>query len=971
MKRGSALLIVLGMMTFMVVSAVAFSMFMRQNRLPSSFLRQRISASQLAKAALANAMGEIDAAIGDNPYPGVGNEGSRNVWRSRVFMGDEDAYNRNPDDELVTDDSDTSYETVSTLTLEALAYLPPPLVDTVRFWSRRTRTAAWAPLAYDAGRYAYTAVNVSDYFDINRLCANVMRDSSPSNRISLAYLFENDAHTGSGTVSPKAFDDAMKKTREDEYKTRLVSLADYNLSLKYGDLQASGFVSPFCEYIQSPPGDGSFFGSTEKKAQVQKFVTDSWYPGSLTNSTALVLTDAAAQPLEGLAPGLDALLKNGNAGFNAIMRHLNIAESAALVDYIDTDNVPTSLALPTMERVPSLTGLQIVPTGFMPDFDKQEIEGEVIPATATEPAGKWMHRIWTLKSLGDAKLLVGGSVVYPFKRKSGLSEKTTYDVEILVKMMLARTGDNEFVKTRQEKVKYGPGTGNWGTVQSDVNNAFWAFSKKTQVSVRQGTKETDAIADIMPVTIDLPVGNKFPNQVFAVKYKQMENEAVKPEDYIPTNEKLDEANCLRYRNGTSATPGNIRGLISDKSPPPDLQVRFFVWVRILDGNNTVDLVPATIGDDQVYNGLPVPPSEILSELGNSSKEPVLPIEGPTLGFKFNNGDLTAAPGEAKGLRIYCNDPRFNWAPEDWFLAGDDASISGQGWLDEVRKAGNAPNDIFQFVSNEGYLQSMGEIQFLPLVRTSYGDFSDNDPISGQFIRGGSSRYDKGEFATGIGAVVNRNFMWKTRAVYGDEGRAARAVKPSQDPYDWGILDTRGGVTVSPYADADMLMAAFANTPYDWIVASENTELTLDAGRKYCFGPSSSEAKIEWKDLQQIATSIKNEIGSNVDWMNRFRDANGWDSDDFFGVNLGDEFHDVDRKFLYSYWRNCLGNDQQLFLVFVRAEPTVMGGGSANRTLSQLGARAVALVWREPVSTIPSNAPPHPHRMRILFYHQFE
>ena len=103
MKRGSALLIVLGMMTFMVVSAVAFSMFMRQNRLPSSFLRQRISASQLAKAALANAMGEIDAAIGDNPYPGVGNDSNRNFWRSRVFMGDQEAYSRDPDDSDILD----------------------------------------------------------------------------------------------------------------------------------------------------------------------------------------------------------------------------------------------------------------------------------------------------------------------------------------------------------------------------------------------------------------------------------------------------------------------------------------------------------------------------------------------------------------------------------------------------------------------------------------------------------------------------------------------------------------------------------------------------------------------------------------------------------------------------------------------------------------------------------------------------
>ena len=68
-KQGSALLIVLGFLSFMVVSAVAFSIFMRQGRLPSSFLRQRILARQLVKAGLAHAMSDIDAAIGDDPYP--------------------------------------------------------------------------------------------------------------------------------------------------------------------------------------------------------------------------------------------------------------------------------------------------------------------------------------------------------------------------------------------------------------------------------------------------------------------------------------------------------------------------------------------------------------------------------------------------------------------------------------------------------------------------------------------------------------------------------------------------------------------------------------------------------------------------------------------------------------------------------------------------------------------------------------
>jgi hypothetical protein len=99
---------------------------------------------------------------------------------------------------------------------------------------------------------------------------------------------------------------------------------------------------------------------------------------------------------------------------------------------------------------------------------------------------------------------------------------------------------------------------------------------------------------------------------------------------------------------------------------------------------------------------------------------------------------------------------------------------------------------------------------------------------------------------------------------------------------------------------------------------------------------------------------------------------------------------VDRKFLYSFWRECFDNRQQLFLIFVRAEPASVGGGSLSRTSSQLGARAVALVWRDP--TPPSlNASGRrkrteingmddllsardeypPHRTRVLFYHQFD
>ena len=59
-RKGSALLIVLGMLAFMVVSAVGFSVFMRESRKPSSHLRRSITARFLLRAALANAISRVD-----------------------------------------------------------------------------------------------------------------------------------------------------------------------------------------------------------------------------------------------------------------------------------------------------------------------------------------------------------------------------------------------------------------------------------------------------------------------------------------------------------------------------------------------------------------------------------------------------------------------------------------------------------------------------------------------------------------------------------------------------------------------------------------------------------------------------------------------------------------------------------------------------------------------------------------------
>ena len=147
-RKGSAILIVLGMLSFMVVSAVGFAVYMRQSRLPSSYLRRASSTRYLLKAALAHAIARLDGCDGkngycegvyDDPYPGIGPKISKDnshhddgdYWAKRVFM---------PFGQVSPDD------TVSTLTLEALAYLPPAVINDVRVYSRHTRTAQWRNL---------------------------------------------------------------------------------------------------------------------------------------------------------------------------------------------------------------------------------------------------------------------------------------------------------------------------------------------------------------------------------------------------------------------------------------------------------------------------------------------------------------------------------------------------------------------------------------------------------------------------------------------------------------------------------------------------------------------------------------------------------------------------------------------------------------------------------------------------------
>ena len=387
LRSGSALLIVLGMLTFLIVSAVGFSAYMRQGRLPSSQLRRSVAARHLVKAAMAEAIDTIDQAINDNPHPGVGERAvdgyNRNVWCNRIFIG-------------TNDWNESSFDfanTVSPLCLEALAYIPPTLINEARYYSRLSPAAEWKSFDYGVGRYAFCAIDVSDYFDVNRLFANKRRSSAPHERISLAYLFDEGGADKWDTFIESATGRTVTEEggeKELDIKKPLISIADLNLALNVeggvGDIK-----SAFCEGLNSN-GEFCKMGETGNDAADNAlanmtFVTDSLFPktgnglaasdsnqsmnGSDENSNRgpYDLADPDCQPfkLEDLIlePQKSETLelafwgkaiKDGKA--KAAWDVLGTIGNVCLWDYLDVDRKPLSLAMPTVERFPMICGIR-------------------------------------------------------------------------------------------------------------------------------------------------------------------------------------------------------------------------------------------------------------------------------------------------------------------------------------------------------------------------------------------------------------------------------------------------------------------------------------------------------------------------------------------------------------------------------------------------------------------------------------
>lgn len=1085
-RRGSALLIVLGMLAFMVVSAVAFSAYMRSSRLPSSYLRRVVASRMLAKAALAEAIDEIDAAIGNMPHPGVwlddgGLSNGKNIsydvnretdyvlrghnsnaWLGRVYIGGTSGVTR-VEERLIPQN-----KTVPTLTLEGLAYIPPPLVNEARYYSRHSNAGTWHTMGFDAGRYAFCAIDVSDYFDINALKADAARNSSPEGRISLASLFDDIDHQ-----SPSPGDAANWDKFIDDYitaKVPLISMADWNLAFyyKHNDSGLHDIRSYFCRFAKGH-GD-SFYGGDAEGGNAQKiarmaFQTDGYFPQEDPTATGeLDLSDEKNQPFP------VSMLEQGNKGdgFNVekqVVMHDQPAEvwnllkqsigglgGCLLFDYLDKDSVPLSLAMPSVERNPMVCALNLRIENLKLELPPGTSSGDTY--SDENEKTRTVTRVVTYRFKaqgmrdGLAQTAIRPMLVYPFAHKDPSARQ--YDVDGRLTFFFNDGGMK--LRTSADDALHLGNDPDLKDVKVDMEKGVIAVplpEKTVSFGDREIQSELEAINESVELranTVAAKVASGLDEiELLKITYEwtQTKKESEtgqtvwEPED--PESKDI-KGDVVCNFNPLDAAGKVVSGVITKEKimgggEGGEYELQFAVWIRIRsknanDNNKYVDLVPASAGDDVALN-----------KNSNSGKFAAnLGADYPLLrfntGIKFKvsfdqqaiQGNTILSPSNPNGdvtpKCIMVADPRYNHAPESWFVVSGDDLTAAQ-WLDKCGRKGingdRRDGDIFMQTSDQCYLQSIYELANLPRLGNFYLEGSSKQLMDGYknpATLGITEYRTEGQIAD----TANVEFMWKTynpfpRFYQNDRSERGVEVYEGDNFAQAGFVNSGAGFKINPYSDnTNVMMAAFANTPLEWRYASADDLANLgyseksDFNSKYAWNSYSSGGKLMWRDLEGVARAFMGSMRHYRDldqaWPRIATDASGnfeappcslgtggngegWyvDGDNapenaLCGIELdgsGSPLWNTDKKFLYGFWRECFAVKQQLFLIFVRAEPMLMGGGAVGQTPPQLGARAVALVWRDPIDRSNNgegggkneNGGCLPHRTRILFYRQFD
>jgi hypothetical protein len=919
-KRGSALLIVLGFLSFMMISAVSFAIYMRIERQASSNYRHTITSRHMLNAALYRAIDEIDSDLRDSSVSSAYKKFPYQ-WKYRVrpsALESSDALDQKADDARV-------------LSLEALSFIPGILVNDVRRYAIRAEAdqaymgAKWRKLSMPVrsmgdesgttesadgaaviGRYAYVCVNVSDMLDANTCRASIR--NANTNHVSVAHLFDAQQEP-----------DTQREAYDDNYRTkdiRYETLQDFYACMS--KLSDNPFGSPYHKWMgQTGPNAGSEFSAADKHV----LIADSKVLAEPSNNASFNLfklqpsqiTDAFVQKLDEALTDVTI----PNASYTAV--------KAMLTDYIDEDSKPTNLNVPSVEMVPMISQITFVPMGAA---TAQIMTRDI--STAAEP-GKQMYylKVGTDEMYGN--LVV--ETVWPFQNyqaRTPTVDPNTFKVQVQAYVKISSLNADRFHTTMEFMPPGGP-------VESQQ---YYKLSPTVSEPLSFNSKLTpnDQDGKINDFYYQLPINlGPFSKAVDIIDSK-----------------------------------GNQQSIFTKDE---FLSVALIVFVQILDADGTVvdqspktfDGTTATVSGDEFMltpkiffetNRQKISDTMAAGNLMYQWK--ALEVPDPRFNYKASNWVQWKANTAVSGA----TEPSTPGSIA--FINASTSALLGKKGRD---------SDIFMSVADSGYFQSPGELGFIvrPFdfnIAGSPCDFSDPartaedaDDANRDFMFRTIRIYDHTQ------TYPKDNIYGCFTAMKPDGSLNGARVNPLSDidkvleaaiaktPFDYwqsAHMETETDVTK---------LKAFGKETYSSDENAKNSERTIFTKAQWQTFTEAWIKHFKTARSTQVATSADGSKTINESWMVHLRDVYGlyntlgWhevdgDTMKIFQSSLALDFplHEIDRKMLYSFSLDSFSDRQQLFLYFLRAEAMPPGLGASAATgggQSLAGGRAVALVWRDP------------------------
>ncbi len=873
--RGSALLIVLGFLSFMVISAVSFAIYMRTERQASSNYRHAVNARHLLNLGLVRAMEEVDSELRLKSNTSL----KFPDWPGRVLVS---AVPDNDDD--VQRESDARV-----LSLEALSFLPPFLVNDVRRYAYRQdsdevyKGAKWRLFSSgiegeDAsgsvvGRYAYVCVNVSDMLNVNA-CRAQYRDIA-TNRVSLGHLFNGDSQR----------QDFDNNARDDGH---YFSLQDF-YSARYERDSSSVLSSPFHNYVIGNSGFTPFDNGGLLK---QVFITDGIAKPQPTAQDACNIW--LNPPIENMllnnkTPHPSQLAGAVNNEFWKAFTHSDLfpgtdeqVMAALLKDYIDTDNVPSLLNAPCLEMVPMISQVTI-PKNIMKYSITSRAEGGA--------QGQPQVTVYTLHLLDETTLEfpIQVEVVWPFKNTQyrGLAPQQ-YSLEVEAFLVVDKNGAERNTRGFQNK-------GEWLRLTMSGGGSIPPVWNQKIVNENDCFRVVDATlkANLADVSFDVMRDAEYLNgftenfrvslcMFVRVKEGNVWVDSVPhypPVNPLPEEEKGTNPKLYYQTASIALVPGVV-------DPTP------YAWdwtnLEVADPRFNHNASNWVKNDNEEY--------PITAGINKSTLDIRQSLEGRDADifmFVANTGVLQS-PGEL-GFIIRPHNFKNSADPARNFNTETEPAEK-ENMFRTIRlydHGGTGANEKRDEIYKHFY--AMSPDGTLPGARVN--PLSDIDEVLEAAIWGTPLDYWIASTNNGLTEVQRKDLTFTRDNSYFN----------TTSPNDSNWQSFRG----------------------KW---RDGMEKAMEPG-----GNPNNPNKI-WS--RSLADYYGDE--SYFKWYDEDRMK-------IFGTTVPNNLHEIDRKMLYSFSLDSFSDRQQLFLYFVRAETTVPTFGSAGKVNMQslAGSRAVALVWRDP------------------------